>query len=71
VFLNELRRVGLKATELATATCQTIRLKVLKIGSLIRRSVRRFTVHLAGGYPYQEIFAAAAGNLQRAYRLRC
>ena len=71
VFLNELRRVGLKATELATATCQTIRLKVLKIGALMRRSVRRLTVSLAGGYPYQDIFAAAAGNLQRAYRLRC
>jgi Txe/YoeB family toxin of Txe-Axe toxin-antitoxin module len=71
VFLNELRRVGLKATELATATCQTIRLKVLKIGALMRRSVRRLTVSLAGGYPYQDIFATAAGNLQRAYRLRC
>ncbi len=69
VFLNELRRVGLHATEFAMTTCQTIRLKVLKIGALVRRSVRRFSVSLAGGYPYQDIFAAAAANLQRAYHL--
>jgi hypothetical protein len=70
VFLNELRRVGLRATELAKATCQTIRLKVLKIGALVRRSVRRFSVSLAGGYPYQEVFATVVGNLQRSYHLR-
>ena len=70
VFLNELRRVGLRSTELAKATCQSIRLKVLKIGALVRRSVRRISVSLAGGYPYQEIFAVAAGNLQLAYHSR-
>jgi hypothetical protein len=70
VFLNELRRVGLRATEFVKATCQTIRLKVLKVGALVRRSVRRFSVGLAGGYPYQQIFATAATNLQRAYHFR-
>ncbi len=70
VFLNELRRVGLRATEFAKATCQTIRLKVLKVGALVRRSVRRFSVGLAGGYPYQQIFATAVTNLQRAYHFR-
>jgi Transposase DDE domain group 1 len=70
VFLNELRRVGLRATELAKATCQTIRLKVLKIGALVRRSIRRFSVSLAGGYPYQGVFVTATDNLQHAYHLR-
>jgi hypothetical protein len=70
VFLNELRRVGLRATEFSTATCQTIRLKVLKIGALVRRTVRRFSVSLAGGYPYQAMFAKVTDNLQRAYHLR-
>ena len=69
VFLNELRRVGLRATELASATCQTIRLKLLKIGARVRYSVRRVRISLAGGYPYQDAFAAAAQNLHSAYRL--
>ena len=70
VFLNELRRVGLRTTQMATATCQTIRLKLLKIGARVRQSVRRVTISLAGGYPYQEVFAAAAGNLASAYHLQ-
>jgi hypothetical protein len=70
VFLNELRRVGLRSTQLATATCQTIRLKLLKIGARVRQSVRRVSISLAGGYPYQDVFIAAAGNLAGAYHLQ-
>ena len=70
VFLNELRRVALRATELASATCQTIRLKVLKIGARVRHSVRRISISLAGGYPYQNVFAVAVRNLHTAYRLQ-
>ncbi len=70
VFLNELRRVGLRATQMASATCQTIRLKLLKIGARVRYSIRRVSISLAGGYPYQEVFVSAAENLSRTYRLR-
>jgi hypothetical protein len=70
VFLNELRRVGLRATQLSQATCQSIRLKLLKIGARVRHSVRRVSVSLAGGYPYQQVFAAATANLAAMYRLR-
>ncbi len=69
VCLNELRRVGLRATQLASATCQTIRLKLLKIGARVRYSVRRVSISLAGGYPYQDAFAAASLNLHSAYRI--
>ena len=41
VLLESLRRLGLAGTELAEAQCQTIRLKLLKIGALVRVSVRR------------------------------
>ena len=67
VFLSELRRVGLRSTHLDNANCQTIRLKLLKIGARVRHSVRRITISLASGYPYQEVFAAAVGNLAAAY----
>jgi len=56
VLLQMLRRLGLEGTELAKAQCATIRLKLLKIGALIRISVRKVWVSLAGGYPYVALF---------------
>ena len=41
VLLCALRRIGLAHTSFADATCGTIRLKLLKIGALVRVSVRR------------------------------
>ena len=52
VLLQMLRRLGLAGTALAKAQCATIRLKLLKIGALMRISVRKVWVSLAGGYPY-------------------
>lgn len=56
VLLQMLRRLGLEGTELAKAQCSSIRLKVLKIGALIRITVRKVWVSLAGGYPYVTLF---------------
>ena len=56
MLLQMLRRLGLTGTELAKAQCATIRLKLLKIGALIRISVRKVWVSLAGGYPYVALF---------------
>ena len=56
VLLQMLRHLGLKGTELAQAQCATIRLKLLKIGALVRISVRKVWVSLAGGYPYSSLF---------------
>jgi len=56
LLLQMLRRLGLEGTELAQAQCTTIRLKLLKIGALIRITVRKVWISLAGGYPYVELF---------------
>ena len=56
VLLQMLRHLGLQGTELVKAQCTTIRLKLLKIGALIRISVRKVWVSLAGGYPYVALF---------------
>jgi hypothetical protein len=56
VLLQMLRRLGLEGTELAKAQCATIRLKLLKIGALIRITVRKVWISLAGGYPYVALF---------------
>jgi hypothetical protein len=59
VLVDSLRRLGLQATELADATCGTIRRKLFKIGALVTISVRRVKLAMASGCPYQAIFAAA------------
>ncbi|MDR9365060.1 MAG: transposase, partial [Balneolaceae bacterium] len=66
-LLCELRRVGLKATEWARAQCHTIRNNLLKIGGLVRVSVRRVRVALASGYPWKSTFRQIAGNIRRAW----
>ena len=57
VLLQALRRLGLAETPMASAQCQTIRLKLLKIGAHIRVTVRKIWLSLAEGYPYKTIFA--------------
>ena len=56
VLLEALRRLGLSGTEMAGAQCQTIRLKLLKIGALVRVTVRKVWVSLASSCPYAELF---------------
>jgi len=70
ILMHALRRLGLKNTDLAHAQCQTIRLKLLKIGAQVRVTVRNIWISLAGGYPYADTFAAIVHNLQ-ALPLRC
>ncbi len=64
ILMHALRRLGLKNTDLARAQCQTIRLKLLKIGAQVRVTVRNIWISLAGGYPYADTFAAVVANLQ-------
>ena len=66
VLLCGLRRIGLAHTQFATATCGTIRLKLLKIGALVRTSVRRINVAMASACPWQHEFVLAHALLRRA-----
>jgi len=65
ILMHDLRRLGLKGTELERAQCTTIRLKLLKIGAQIQVSVRRVWIRMAAGYPYKEVFQQIFDNLQR------
>ncbi len=68
VLMSALRRIGLAQTSLAKATCGTIRLKLLKIGALIKMSVRRIKITMASGCPDQDDFARAHAALALAGR---
>jgi hypothetical protein len=57
VLLETIRRVGLAGTELARAQVTTIRLKLLKIGTVIIRNTRRIRLLFSSAYPDQELFA--------------
>ena len=70
VLLQMLRRLGLAGTELAQAQCSTIRLKLLKIGALIRITVRKVWISLAGGYPNVSLFRQVHEKLN-AVPLKC
>ena len=70
LLLQALRRLGLQGTALARAQCDTIRLKLLKIGAQVRVTVRKVWVSLASSSPYADLFAQAYHNL-RAAPLRC
>ena len=64
VLMQTLRRMALAGTELATAQCGTIRLKLLKIGAQVRVTVRKIWISLAGSYPYADLFAQVLAALE-------
>ena len=66
MLMQALRRLGLKGTQMAAAQCNTIRLKLLKVGA----QVRKVWISLAGGYPYTDLFYQVFRNIQAA-TLRC
>jgi hypothetical protein len=66
VLICALRRIGLAHTQFAEAACGTIRLKLLKIGALVRISVRRVKFAMASGCPWQAEWALAHARLRHA-----
>jgi Transposase DDE domain group 1 len=64
VLMSGLRRLGLKATELAEAQVSTIRTKLLKIGAQIRVTVRKVWISMASSYPYQDLYQQIWTNLR-------
>jgi hypothetical protein len=58
-LMEALRRLGLKGTAWAEAQVDTIRLKLLKIGAIVRLSVRRVLLQLSSAYPWKDIYAHA------------
>jgi hypothetical protein len=63
MLMQALRRMGLKETPMAEAQCDTIRLKLLKIGAQIRVTVRKVWVALAEGCPHEGVFRQVYQNL--------
>ncbi len=66
VLLSALRRLALRHTTFQTATCGTIRLKLLKIAAKVTVSVRRITVSMATAFPWTHELRLASARLLAA-----
>jgi hypothetical protein len=66
VLMCAVRRIGLPETVFAEATCGTIRLKLLKIGALVRISARRIKLAMASACPAAVPWTLAARRLSAA-----
>ena len=64
--METIRRVGLQGTELARAQAGAIRLKLLKIGTVIVRNTRRIRLFLSSAYPDQAVFKGVCAALSSA-----
>jgi hypothetical protein len=69
-LLVALRRLGLAETPLADAQCQTIRLRLFKVGALVRITVRKVWVAFSQSWPFRELFQKVYANLQGAIARR-
>ena len=65
ILIHALRRLGLEGTELAKAQCDTIRLKLFKIGAQIQVSVRKVWISFSESYPYLKLFQQVFARLQQ------
>ena len=70
VLMCAVRRIGLNHTPFAKASCGTIRLKLLKIGALVRVSVRRIKLAMASSCTVAGTWGTAAARLNAAARAR-
>ncbi len=63
ILIERLRALALKNTQFAKAQCGTIRLKLFKIGAVIRRNTRKVYVSLSSAFPYQSAFIKISNNI--------
>jgi hypothetical protein len=64
LLVDGLRRLALRGTDMATAQAATIRLRLLKIGALLRITARRIWISMAASYPHQQLFHYAWAALR-------
>jgi hypothetical protein len=65
ILMHALRRLGLQGTEWAKAQCDTIRLKLFKIGAQIQVTVRKVWISFSESYPYLKLFQQVLARLQQ------
>ena len=67
-IMTIIKEIALKGTEMATAQCGTIRVKLLKVAAVLRVSTRRYRLSFSSAYPWRSLFARALANLRAIER---
>ena len=70
VVMRSFREFGLAGTELERAQCDTIRNRLLKVGAVIRVTVRRVWLSLSASWPHRELWEAVCENLAHLIGIR-
>jgi len=63
ILMRAMREFGMKGTPLETAQADTIRLRLLKIGAVIRVTVRKVWIALSEAYPWRDLFSQVYDRL--------
>jgi hypothetical protein len=63
-LVEAVRRLALQGTELAEAQVDTIRLKLFKIGAVVRVSARRVWLQMSSAYPWKQVYQHAWAALR-------
>jgi len=64
-IMNLFREKVLKDTKLENAQCGTIRTKLLKIGAVIKVTVRKIWIEMNENYPYQELYSIIKSKINK------
>ncbi len=67
ILLNELRRVGLAGTKLAHAYVGTIRLRLIKVATVVTVSVRRIRLAFSSAFPMWQLFRQALEKIRSGF----
>jgi len=65
ILMHAVRRLALAGTGYERAQCGTIRLRLFKIGALVRVSVRRIKISFSQSYPYANAFKQVLENIRK------
>lgn len=71
ILMHFFRVKGLKNTSMEKAQCNTIRLRLIKIGGLVKLSCRRFFVRMSETYVFRDIYMKALLAIQKCEPLLC
>ncbi len=71
ILLHLLRVKALKNTPMKNSQCNSIRLHLIKVGAIVKRSVRRFLVEYSACYVFKDIYMRAFLNIKKLKPLIC
>ncbi len=66
ILLHALRERALQNTELAKATFETIRIRILKVAARVRERATKIDFHLPTSYPFKDLLRTIVMNLDTA-----